>query len=81
MIFKIGDMVKFNKTTKKSIKNFFIASLIDEKKIYEITAINKLGEIKVFEVRDSDDNYIHCTVDKDFKFFNKKTKYRLFRRA
>jgi len=81
MTFKIGDSIRFNKTTKKSIKDFFMTSLIDEGKIYKITAIDDLKEVRVFEVEDNEGNFLHCPVDKDYKFFNKKTKYRLFRRA
>lgn len=81
MKLKIDDEIQFNKSTKKSIKDFFIASIIDVEKIYKVITIEKHDEIIVVEVQDSDGNIIHCPIDENFKFFNKKTRYKLFRRA
>jgi|GEM_PF-4358969 hypothetical protein len=81
MNLNIGDQIRFNKKTKKSIKDFFIASLIDVEKIYSITAIEKCNKVIIVEVEDSDGSVIHCPIDENIKFFNKKTPYRLFRRA
>jgi len=81
MTFEVGDIIRFNKKTKKSIKGFFLATQIRVEKVYKITAIEKFNEIMVIEVRDDEDNILHCPVDLKFKFFNKPTKYRLFRRA
>lgn len=79
-MFKVGDLIRFNKTTKKSIKDFFLASLINENKIYKLTSIDSYGEVIICEMTDDVGNILHCTVNNDFKFFNKNTKYRLFRR-
>ena len=55
--------------------------MINIEKTYKITALEKFNGVTIVEVQDSDGKIIHCPVDKDFNFFNKKTKYKLFRRA
>lgn len=78
---KKGDKIKFNKTSLLSIKDFYLASLINIDKTYKIKEIEKMDNISVFEVEDDDGNLIHCPVDGYNHFFNKKTRYGLFRRV